>query len=410
MTTLFWILAGAMLLAALAFLLPPLLRVRGGSAELRDRRDALERARRAGVLSEDEYVAKLTALGDAPTPAPRSRALSAALALLLPLSAIGIYFHVGEPRALDPIWQGAVAAAASAPGSTAPAAAPDMEQAVAGLAERLRGDPDDLEGWILLGRAYKAMERFEPAREAFANAHRLAADSPDVMVEYAEAQVLASDSRRFEGEARQLLDAAVAQQPDHQRGQWLLGIAHYQAEDFAAAAQVWETLLASLPEAAEPRQALVERIADARQRAGLAPLTPGAAATTAAAAETGASPTAPANGPRLTVTVDIAPALKARVGASDVLFVFARAAEGPRMPIAIQRLPAASLPVTVTLDDSTSMMPAMKLSTIPRVVVGARISRSGQATPQAGDLETLSDPIANTHAEPLSLLIERELQ
>jgi cytochrome c-type biogenesis protein CcmH len=77
------------------------------------------------------------------------------------------------------------------------------------------------------------------------------------------------------------------------------------------------------------------------------------------------------------------------------------------MPLAIQRLPAASLPVTVTLDDSTSMMPTLKLSTMPQVVVGARVSRSGQATPQPGDFEVLSDPIANTHSEPLRLTIDK---
>ena len=103
------------------------------------------------------------------------------------------------------------------------------------------------------------------------------------------------------------------------------------------------------------------------------------------------------------------PELKARLGASDVLFVFARAAEGPRMPLAIQRLPATSLPVTVTLDDSTSMMPELKLSTVPRVVIGARVSKSGQATPQPGDFEALSDPVPNRHAEPVRLRIEQVL-
>src|SRR5690606_7726593 len=128
-----------------------------------------------------------------------------------------------------------------------------------------------------------------------------------------------------------------------------------------------------------------------RQRAGLEPLPENVASTPAPGASPSPGPTAPASAPaagdapRLTVSVDIAPELKARVAPSDVLFVFARAAEGPRMPLAIQRLPAGSLPVTVTLDDSTSMMPALKLSTMPQVVVGARISKSGQATPQSGD-------------------------
>jgi cytochrome c-type biogenesis protein CcmH len=438
-TTTFSLLAALMLAAALAFVLLPLLRVRGG-AEASKRR-AIEQARRAGVMSEKEARAKLAEL--APARGPTSRVVPATVALLIPLLAILLYRTVGEPRALDPVWRDAVAA--TSPQAAGTTDVPDMQQAVAGLAERMKNEPDDLEGWMLLGRAYKTMERFEPAREALANAYRLAPENPDVLVEYAEAQVLASESRRFQGEALELLTRAVELQPDSQRGLWLLGIAAYQAGNYAQSVQVWERLLASLPADAEPRAALEERIADARGRiagdstgsprtgeAGLASTQPAATArgepveppSTAGPGPARGEPVepppsaspGPARGepvephsttPRLTVTVDIAPELKSKIGASDVLFVFARAAQGPRMPLAIQRLPAAQLPVTVTLDDSTSMMPAMKLSTIPQVVVGARISKSGQATPQPGDLETFSTPLANTHAEPIVLTIDR---
>jgi cytochrome c-type biogenesis protein CcmH len=169
-----------------------------------------------------------------------------------------------------------------------------------------------------------------------------------------------------------LLDRALALHPDSQRGLWLLGIAAYQEQDFATAASTWERLLAQIPPDAEPRAALLERIAEARSNAGLAPLVAESDASAAGSepGKPGSTGEGTADGPRLTVRVDIAPDLKAKVGASDVLFVFARAAQGPRMPLAIQRLAAASLPVTVTLDDSTSMMPALKLSTVPQVVVG----------------------------------------
>jgi cytochrome c-type biogenesis protein CcmH len=288
------------------------------------------------------------------------------------------------------------------------------------LADRLRAEPDDLEGWMLLGRAYKSMERFEPAREALSQAYRLAPENPDVLVEYAESMVLASDSRRFSREPLMLLQQALALQPDNSRGQWLLGIGAYQEERYGDAVEIWERLLLSLPLEADARGSLVERIDDARQRAGM-PARAGATSASEVAATSDATPatiqpgnqtaTAAASdaGPRLTVIVDIAPELKSKVSAGDVLFVFARAAQGPRMPLAIQRLPATSLPVTVVLDDSTSMMPSMKLSLIPQVVVGARISKSGQAAPSAGDLETLSEPISNAHGEPLTLVIDRVL-
>jgi cytochrome c-type biogenesis protein CcmH len=407
-TTTFSLLAALMLAAALAFVLLPLLRTRGDTDAAKRR--AIEQAQRAGVMSEQEAHRKLAELGtSAAARAPRT--VLAFLALLIPLLAILLYRTVGEPRALDPVWRDAVAA--TAPATPGAQDVLDMQQAVASLAERMKSEPDDLEGWMLLGRAYKTMERFEPAREALANAYRLAPENADVLVEYAEALVLASESRRFQGEALELLTRAVELQPDSQRGLWLLGIAAYQAENFAQAVQVWERLLASLPPDAEPRAALQERIADARQRGGLdrgegsagSPRTP--AANPPENTVQGEPVESPAATPRLTVTVDIAPELKSKIGPGDVLFVFARAAEGPRMPLAIQRLPAVQLPVTVTLDDSTSMMPAMKLSLIPQVVVGARVSKSGQATPQPGDFETLSAPLANTHAEPIALTIDR---
>ena len=409
MTTTFSILAAAMVLAALAFVLPSLMRGRGDANA--SKRRAIEQAQRAGVMSEKEAKKKLAELGPGDGVPACSRAVPAALALLIPLLAIVLYRTIGEPRALDSVWRDAVAATTPAADGQPAAGAPDMEQAVAGLAERMRKDPDDLEGWMLLGRAYKTMERFEPAREALANAYRIAPDNPDVLIEFAEAQVLASESRRFQGEALEMLTKAVELQPDSQRGLWLLGIAAYQAENFEQAVQVWERLLASLPPEAEPRAALEERIADARARlAGDSTSSPRTVAAEPSPEPAQGEPVgSPASTPRLTVTVDIAPELKSKISASDVLFIFARAAEGPRMPLAIHRLPASQLPVTVTLDDSTSMMPAMKLSLIPQVVVGARISKFGQATPQPGDFETLSAPMPNSSKEPIVLTIDRVL-
>ena len=100
----------------------------------------------------------------------------------------------------------------------------------------------------------------------------------------------------------------------------------------------------------------------------------------------------------LIVEVDIDPALKSKIGASDVLFVYARAAEGPRMPLAILRHQVKDLPLDFTLDDSSAMAPEMRLSLHPQVVISARISKSGQATPTAGDLVGQSAPVANTAA------------
>jgi cytochrome c-type biogenesis protein CcmH len=282
-----------------------------------------------------------------------------------------------------------------------------MEQAVDGLAKRLLDDPDNLDGWLLLGRAYKTMERFELAKQALSNAMRLAPDEPDVMIEFAEASALATDTRRIEGEMLAMIERAVAKQPDHQRGLWLLGVAAMQAGEPSKAVERWESLRLLITGDLAAVQALDEQIEGARQAANLPPA---AQSTATVEASAGAAPTAPAasaEGPRLTVNVDIAPALRQRLNASDVLFVFARAPTGSRMPVAIQRLPAANLPTTVTLDDSHAMMPALKLSLIPEVVVGARISASGQAIPQSGDLEGLSATIKNSTRDTVTIVIDQ---
>ena len=412
----FWAIAVAMVLAALAFVLPPLLR---RPRQLDERLAALEQARTAGVLDEAEYTTKREALSPAAS-APQSGAQSASrwpvlvLALLLPLAAWLLYDHVGEPRALQPGADVANAGPADAAAPADGAAAPTLEEATSGLAERMRETPDDLGGWMLLGRAYKSMQRFADAREALANAHRIAPDDADVAVEYAEALTLASNSRRIEGEAAALLDRALAQQPTHERGLWLKGIQAYQAGDFAAAAETWERLRGSLPANADVHASLAERIADARARAQR----PADAASTSpptslapAQADSAGTPGARTEGaPRLLVEVDIAPDLKAKLEPNDVLYVFARAPAGPRMPVAIQRLAASALPLTVTLDDSTSMLPQMTLSSLPEVVVGARVSHSGQAVPQPGDFEVLSAPVRSNRREPLRLLIDRVVE
>ncbi len=414
----FWILIAVMTAASLLFVLMPLMRD-GGSRQRRRAESTLRAARDAGLLDSEEFARKLAALDQRGAPSqPPARGAAAGLSLLLPFAAAALYFHLGEPRALDPDARAPGVARMAAQGGSEAADAPDMEQAVQGLAQRLREDPDNLDGWLLLGRAYKAMERFEPALEALTQAYRLAPDNPDVMIEYAEGKALAAPRRRIEGENLALIEQAVELQPDHQRGIWLLGVAAMQGGRPKDAVDRWETLRQLISSDLSAVQALDEQIEAARQAAGLPPARVSTAIVESAEGQsaTPAEPASPAGsddaagGPRLTVIVDIAPALRERLSASDVLFVFARPAQGSRMPLAIQRLPAANLPVTVTLDDSQSMMPALKLSTMPEVVVGARVSSSGQAIPQPGDFEGLSAPLPNTTSEPIRLTIDQVVE
>jgi cytochrome c-type biogenesis protein CcmH len=388
---LFFLFAALMLAAALAFVLPPLLRgprSTGVPAKIK----ALDDAHAVGVLNDTEYAAKRAALGAqqpaaAPTRARSTQIATIALALLLPAASILLYRYVGNPDALQP---DALTASADHGQS--------MEQAIAGLAAKLKQNPEDVEGWSLLGRAYEATERFADARDALAHAHALAKDDNEVTVAYAEALALSTESRRVEGEPRALIESVLKTTPDNQRGLWLLGISDYQRGQYDAAIADWNRLLAVLPKESDIVPSVREQIAQAEAaRDGRAPV----------ARQPTPTDTAPASNPQLQVQVALDAKLKDKVAPNDVLFVYAKAASGPPMPLAIQRLTADKLPTSVTLTDAMGMLPNMKLSQFPQVVVGARVSKSGNAIAQSGDLQAISAPLDVTTATPIKLTIDQ---
>ena len=422
MTAFFVLLAAMMLIVALALVLPPLLR--GGSlktdpaAAARRRMKVLQEALDTGVLSKKEFEAKKAELGSQllgalDNPAPRSRSAffaALAVALLLPAGAIVLYRLVGEPRALDP-------ASIPPPAAQAPAehGGQDMDQAISKLAEKLKQNPDDVAGWTLLGRAYLETERFSEARDALKHAHDLAPAEPDVSVAYAEALTLSGPSHRIDGEAKALIDSALKADPQNQRGLWLRGVSAYQDRDYNGAIASWNRLLTLLPADSTVTQSVKAQIARAEaERDGREPPAEKAPARAATSAESTAStvPTQPAapgatEGPHLTVKVALDAKLAASAAPGDTVFVYAKAASGPPMPLAVQRLRVEQLPATVTLTDGMGMLPNMKLSQFPQVIVGARVSKSGNAIAQSGDLQTVSKPLAVTSTAPISLTIDQ---
>jgi len=426
--TLFFVLAALMLIAALAVVLRPLLQARSAAdpaTGAQRRMKALQEAFDAGVLSKKELAAKRAELGKPPAKAaagasPRSRSAflaAVAIALLLPAGSIALYYAVGEPRALDP-------AAMIAPPPAAAGHGQDMDEAINKLATKLKQNPDDVQGWGLLGRAYLETGHFSEARDALKHAHDLLPADADISIAYAEALTLASDSHRIEAEAKTLLDSAMKVDPDNQRGLWLLGIGAYQEHDYANAIATWNRLLKLLPADSTVIASLKTQIARAEaERDGKAlpeetePATAAAAAPSSApagaAASTTASMPAPAAaspdsaGPRVTVSVALDPKLAAQAAPEDTVFVYAKAASGPPMPLAIQRLKVKQLPSTVVLTDGMGMMPSMKLSQFPQVVIGARVSKSGNAIAQSGDLQSLSKPLDAKSNPSLSLTIDQ---
>lgn len=397
--TLFWIVAAALVVVTLGVLVRPLLRSgpAGGHAVRDAQRDSNVRILReqlaeldaelaSGTLAADQHAAaraeiERRVLEETREPevvvgARPGRGAVIALALLTPASAVLIYLALGNRDVFDPTL---AQARTHAP-------AQDVEALVEQLAQRMREQPGDAEGWALLGRSYAAMGRFEPAGEAYAKAVALEPDNPVLLADYADALAMAQ-GRQLQGEPERLVMRALAIDPDQLKALVMAGAAAMERGDAAAAVGHWSRAMAVAPADSPFAAGLAGGLRQARIAAGLpadeaAPAAPGARAPAATAAAT------------LRVHVTLAQTLAERVRPDDTVFVFARAADGPRAPLAIARLRAAELPATVTLDDTTAMSPELHLSAFPQVVVGARVSRSGNATPQPGDLEGLSSSVA----------------
>ncbi|TAN52296.1 MAG: c-type cytochrome biogenesis protein CcmI [Methylococcaceae bacterium] len=281
--------------------------------------------------------------------------------LVLPFLAYGLYAHLGRPDLLD-----APANLATAPDSKT------LNENIQRLAQRLENTPDDLQGWMLLARSYQVTQQADKAQAAYRKAMALAPDNLDVKALYAQA-VAESQGNRLQGRPAQLVADILAADPNHPTGLWLAGLAAAERGDAQAALGYWQKLKEQYPADSE----------EAKQLSGYM-------------AVLGEPVAAPASAPKLSLTVNVslAPSLAGKAQAEDTLLVFAKAVDGPPMPLAIVRKQVKDLPLTVTLDDSMSMAPGMSLSAFPQIQLGARISKSGQAMPAAGDLQGLSAPIA----------------
>jgi cytochrome c-type biogenesis protein CcmH len=341
----------------------------------------------------------------AETPArPVHSHIAIGLVMLLLGATPVLYLLVGSPEGLKP---GQARAAIAGPDAAPQGEAPDMETAMAQLEQRLRDQPNDLNGWMLLGRSYRAMQAFDASRDAFARAYALGAEEPDVLVDYAEALVLASQTRRFEGQAQELLEEALQRNPQHERGLLLLGVSRIQRNDNAGAVEAWERLAAVLPPDSDALRPLRERIDQARAEAGMAPAAP--LAQTAPAAQPSDTPlAAPAGSGGVVVRIDISNELRQRISPSAALFVFVRDPDGSPAPVAVKRLPASGFPLMVRLTDADRMVPGTSLSALPRLRLAARISQTGNAAPAPGDLEAEGLDIAPDSGQELRLRIDRQ--
>jgi cytochrome c-type biogenesis protein CcmH len=327
-------------------------------------------------------------------PRPSGKLVALLLAGIVGLAVAG-YSYTGSPG-------NTVVAGSNGPGTeTSGDEAAQFAAAVEQLAQRLKSEPDNVEGWAMLARSYARLGQHDKAQAAFKNTGAMLQTDARLMADYADTLAV-QNNRSLRGEPAQWIDRALKIEPDNPKALALAGTAAFEAGDFPAAVRHWERLQALLPPDSEFMMQLKEGIAQARQQSAMpaaAAAAPGAstpAAQTAAqaAAKTTAGPAATAAG--VQGSVRLAPALAQQVQPGDTVFIFARAAEGPRMPLAILRHQVKDLPLEFKLDDSTAMAPQMRLSLHPKVVISARISKSGQAVPTAGDLTGQSAPVANT--------------
>lgn len=301
------------------------------------------------------------------------RGAAVAISAFVAGAAIGLYALLGTPAALDP-------ALREAPQT--------VDDAIARLQGELQRDPAQPDGWRLLGRVLAEQGRFGPSRDAFARAATLRPDDPDALAEAAEARAKADPQHRFDPQAVAMLEHALQRDPKHQRSRWFLGIARRQAGDAAGAAATWEPLLAEVDPTTAA--ALRPQLDAARKDAGLPPLP---------------RPT-PAAG-TLTVAVKLDPGFASRVrlrGDAQV-FVIAREPGGAPMPVAVEKHAVSELPFTATLDDGDSPMPTRKLSRLHEVELVARLSASGTAMPQDGDIESAPVRVALPAKQPVELVI-----
>lgn len=322
----------------------------------------------------------LTLLTLAPVLAPLwrgSRKTTVIALALLAASALALYQCVGTPAAIEP-----QAGAQAAPRT--------LDEAIAQLRDALKRHPDQAEGWLLLGRSLASEEKFSEARDAFAEAVKRQPDDPEVLVAAAQARMLAAADRRLDATAVQMLQHALTMQPAHQRARWFVGMAQRQAGQPAAAADTWRPLLDQVD--AATRGSLLQQINLARKEAGLSELD---------------SPTVADQ--KLTVAVSLDPTFAAHMRLHDdaSVFVIARVPGGAPMPVAVEKHAVRDLPLRVILDDSDSPMPTQKLSALSEVEVVARLSNSGNAMKQEGDVESAPVTLSLPASKPVQLVLGR---
>ena len=396
--------ASTLIALAIALLAPALLRrppepshsrssINIGIARERERE--LRRELQEDVLSEADYdqaraELEINLLGDLDqdqdpasalirTPAPVTATL---LAVLIPLAALGLYLFLGHPGALDPSPGLMAQQLTSAQPST-----PDVDAMLSKLRERLLEQPDDVRGWTLLANALMSTGRYHEAVTAYERLVQLEPRSPEFLVRLADALAM-SNNGSLAGQATQLITEALALDPEQIQGLWLAGIAAEERGEPIQALDFWrrlEPLVVDQPELLSEVRVMIGRASTELQKNQAQMAEP------------------------LQIAVSITPDLLGSVTSEDTLFLYARVPDGPPMPVAARKLPALPLPRQIILDDRATVMTGGSLLDHRQLVVGAHISRSGNAMKSSGDLLGMTNPFDPAQTQELAVVVNKRI-
>lgn len=415
----FIILIFCMIAAALFFVLPPLLgrykvsqtlhndlnlaiyqqRLKELEKESEDdlsaeQKDSMRQELKKSLLQDMEENENIE---DNNSPKQRSAILATFIGVSIPLLALALYGLLG-PSELPEILAGEAVVPSQTQGPHK-GKAPDVAKMVAKLEQRLKNDPGNAEGWLMLGRSYMYMQRFNDAREAYKKSLLLDKNNPQTLTDYAEALAMMRQGN-MQGKPVEYVLEALKLDSGYPKALWLAGAAKMQTQDYQGAIDYWQLLMKKHEPGSQGALELQKRIDMAAQALRDSGAQPKLKATTSTKIE---------NKTIITVEVKLDPALARKTKPDDILFIYAKAVGGPPMPLAIVRKQVKDLPLKVVLDDSMAMTPRARLSSFERVYVGARISKAGNATPAAGDLQGRSKILTTGGKEKAQVLIEREI-
>jgi cytochrome c-type biogenesis protein CcmH len=349
------------------------------AAILREQLAKLEQDLAEGTLSKEDHAQARAELQrrvledmreeDAVSTLRAPKRTMVAVGLIVPIAATALYLLIGNPASLTETSAHQQAANPQ-----------ELERMVVALAQKLEKEPNNPQGWAMLARSYKVMGRTVEAEKAFERAGSFIDDDAQMLASYADV-VATNAGGSLAGKPTMLIQKALKADPENAMALWLSGTADLEAKNYAQALRTWERLAAMLQPGSDDARMLQGAIDDVRAKSGLAPKAPAVAVAVA-----------PGPGGSVSGTVELDPALKGKAGPDDTVMVIARL-PGTRMPLAAVRLRASELPVKFVLDDSQSMNPQSPISAAAEVEVEARISKSGMAKPEPGDLISVAQTV-----------------